>query len=341
MAKTIILSIFVLSVLVVMYTTTDFAYGNHMIPEGPVVLDKDFETFTINAEFGDKTTLFVSGYAPRTAQEAVEITVTAPNGNIVSVDQVAVDSDNRYMTEIKTNSELWTVNGAYVITAHQGPGWLHNFVSTNVQVVDGLIADFKINYQADYGYVTYIQNEPDSNSLIVSINTVVYDVATEIFRGAPRDGTLTIELPREVIDAKIMDTHVDDKFVVLVDGQNTQYEETIASSMRTLTIPFPYGSNEIKIMGTSVDPVGFFTAVPKSKSLTVPKSGVSAVPEFVVPTVPEFEIDEPQDLQTTEATSKIPDWVKDTFKWYVEGAISEDELIGSIQFLIKEGIITI
>jgi len=38
---------------------------------------------------------------------------------------------------------------------------------------------------------------------------------------------------------------------------------------------------------------------------------------------------------------KIPDWVKNTFKWYVEGAISEDELINAIQFLIKEGIIKI
>ena len=39
--------------------------------------------------------------------------------------------------------------------------------------------------------------------------------------------------------------------------------------------------------------------------------------------------------------SKIPDWVKNTFKWYVEGAISEDELISAIQFLIKEGIIKV
>jgi len=38
---------------------------------------------------------------------------------------------------------------------------------------------------------------------------------------------------------------------------------------------------------------------------------------------------------------KIPDWVKNTFKWYVEGAISEDEMISAIQFLIKEGIIKI
>ena len=273
MAKTVILGIFILSVLVVMYATTDLAFGAHMIPEGPVTLDKDSEIFTISAEAVDTTTFLVTGYAPRTAQEAVTITVTAPNGNLVTIDQVAVDSANHYMAEIKTNPELWTVNGAYVISAHQGPGFQSmayatlmedNFVSTNVEVLDGLIADFKINYQAEYGYVTYIQAEPDSNSLIVSIETEIYDVSTEIFQGAPRDGTLTIELPRDVIDAKIMDTNIDDKFVVLVDGENTPYEETIASSVRTLTIPFPYGSNEVKIMGSSVDS----------------EYGISIVPEF-------------------------------------------------------------
>jgi len=42
-----------------------------------------------------------------------------------------------------------------------------------------------------------------------------------------------------------------------------------------------------------------------------------------------------------ESKQKIPDWVKNTFKWYVEGAISEDEMISAIQFLIKEGVIKI
>ncbi len=39
--------------------------------------------------------------------------------------------------------------------------------------------------------------------------------------------------------------------------------------------------------------------------------------------------------------SKLPDWVKNTFKWYVEGAISEQELISALQFLIKEGILIV
>jgi len=38
---------------------------------------------------------------------------------------------------------------------------------------------------------------------------------------------------------------------------------------------------------------------------------------------------------------KIPEWVRNIFIWYGEKAISEDDLIGAIQFLIKEGIIKI
>ena len=40
-----------------------------------------------------------------------------------------------------------------------------------------------------------------------------------------------------------------------------------------------------------------------------------------------------------EKPSKIPDWVKKTMQWYLDGSISEDEMISAIQFLVKEGII--
>ena len=36
---------------------------------------------------------------------------------------------------------------------------------------------------------------------------------------------------------------------------------------------------------------------------------------------------------------KIPDWVRNTMQWYLDGVISEDEMITAIQFLVKEGII--
>lgn len=45
------------------------------------------------------------------------------------------------------------------------------------------------------------------------------------------------------------------------------------------------------------------------------------------------------DDETKEPKSRIPDWIKNTMQWYLDGAISEDEMITAIQFLVKEGII--
>ena len=38
---------------------------------------------------------------------------------------------------------------------------------------------------------------------------------------------------------------------------------------------------------------------------------------------------------------KIPDWVNGVFNWYVQGNISEDELIKSLEFLIDSGILVV
>ena len=232
--------------------TTNSAFGTHMIDGLGSVYNGD--RFTINAESMDESTILITGHAPRTAMEPVDITVTAPNGNLVSVDQLVVDSDFNYMTKIKTSSKLWNANGAYVITAQQGPSMLNNFVSTSVVIVNGLISNFNLNYQIDGGFVSYIESESNSNSLIISIDTEVYDEVSEIFGETKRDGVLTIELPRKVIDAKISGTEIDSQFVVLVDGTNNPYEEVISSSVRTLTISFPYGTEEIKITGSYADP---------------------------------------------------------------------------------------
>ena len=244
----------------VIYATADSVFWINVYGQLPT---EGADEFSIIAEPLDKITILVAGHAPRAALEPILITIKAPNGNLVGFDQLIVDSDFNYITKIKTNAKSWNVNGAYKITAHQGPAEINNFVSTDIEIVDGLIADFKIDYQIDGGFVSYIEVEPNSNSLIISIDTKIYDDTSKVFDGV-EGGVLIIELPRKVIDAKIMDTDIDDKFVVLVDGENTPYEETIASSVRTLTIPFPYGSNEVKIMGSSVDS----------------EYGISIVPEF-------------------------------------------------------------
>ena len=53
---------------------------------------------------------------------------------------------------------------------------------------------------------------------------------------------------------------------------------------------------------------------------------------------PDYTIEEAVGL---ELNTKLPDWVRNIFIWYGEDKISEDELIGALQFLIKEGIIKV
>lgn len=53
---------------------------------------------------------------------------------------------------------------------------------------------------------------------------------------------------------------------------------------------------------------------------------------------PDYTIEETVGL---ESKTKLPDWVRNIFIWYGGDKISEDELIGALQFLIKEGIIKV
>jgi len=51
--------------------------------------------------------------------------------------------------------------------------------------------------------------------------------------------------------------------------------------------------------------------------------------------------EEIEDKIEEETETKIPEWVRNIFIWYGEDKIPEDELIGALKFLIKEGIITL
>ena len=74
--------------------------------------------------------------------------VLAPNGNLVSVDQIT-PSGGSYSTTIKTGGSLWSQDGMYVITATQTPGGsgLKSSTETFPHAADSPNAGL-INYQA-------------------------------------------------------------------------------------------------------------------------------------------------------------------------------------------------
>ena len=89
-------------------------------------------TITADAIEG-ATTIDVSGSTDRNGE--IALTVSAPNGNIVSIDQVT-PSGGSYMTTISVGGALWSQDGMYTISAQQGDAALYK-TSTQVDIQDG------------------------------------------------------------------------------------------------------------------------------------------------------------------------------------------------------------
>ncbi len=99
--------------------------------------------------------------------------------------------------------------------------------------------DFEITYAIAGGVINQIIPDTEAQSLMVQIDSI-------------SNGTLVIKLPREAIDAKFGEE--DDDFFVLIDGWESDFDETRTGVERTLTIEYPEGTEEIEIIGTYVIP---------------------------------------------------------------------------------------
>ena len=90
-------------------------------------------------------------------------------------------------------------------------------------------------------------------------------------------GSLSLNLPRELIDAKKLDGS-DDVYLISEGKQILNFTETRADNVRTLVITYPAGTNDVSIYGTHVVPefpiaitilvVGFVTTMLFSRKIT-------------------------------------------------------------------------
>ena len=87
------------------------------------------------------TTIDVSGTTDRNGD--ITLKVTAPNGNVISVSQIS-PSGGSFMTTIETGGALWSQDGMYTISAHQGAASNYQ-TSADVEIVDGhVIPEFGV-----------------------------------------------------------------------------------------------------------------------------------------------------------------------------------------------------
>jgi hypothetical protein len=100
---------------------------------------------------------------------------------------------------------------------------------------------YTINYQIIGGRINNITEEKDNRTLSLGISSA-------------SNGTLTIELPRNVIDSEKQGANVDGTYAVFVDGQQAPtFDETKKNAhVRVLSVPFDNGTEQIEIVGTEM-----------------------------------------------------------------------------------------
>ena len=117
------------------YTSTSDSSRAMHVTSGVPFPETRFLSLDIEPVLG-ATTIDVRGQTDRTTD--VTIKVTAPNGNIVSIDQITPNPDGSFMTVLHTDSDLWRQDGFYTITAQQGTGSGYTD-SAEVEIVDGAV----------------------------------------------------------------------------------------------------------------------------------------------------------------------------------------------------------
>ena len=206
-------------------------------------------------------------------QTGIAIIVRDSLKNIVSVGQPIISSTGTFTVKIPANGPLWKQAGNYTVIAQYGK---YQNVTTTFQYSGGngqIITSTSMTsntFQINAGGQTYNVPYTIKGGTVKSMDIYADKLTLEITIAATSDGSLTVDLPRTLMDAKVQanltadekmtgvqvnpNTQPDDKFIVIVSGAPVQFTETKDSTTRNLSIPFHAADTKIDIIGTQIVP---------------------------------------------------------------------------------------
>ena len=240
----LIITFFVLSI----NSVSSFA----QVTEPPEPVKPLITVYVDRSSYATEDTIVISGDV-KAIVEGTPLTyqIFDPTKNQVQIGQIDVAQDGKYTTTVQPG-KLWKQNGTYTVKVQYGPP---NVVAetnfefsgtappiTNIFEVDaGSQGTFDVEYTIKGGIVKDMIIDFEGLALVISID-------------ATSDGTITVNIPRDLMDAKTTGGE-DDIFIVLIDGAEvTPNEEKTTTNSRTLTIQFLEEDSDIEIIGTQIVP---------------------------------------------------------------------------------------
>ncbi len=215
---------------------------------------------TDDSHYDEGDTVVISGQLATIIVDTPIILQLWYEGNLLDAAQFDPAQDGSYSHTIIAERPLWRHAGDYLVRVSHGEGNIAEITiiftprqefpetteSFEVRIPNG--GTFDVEYTIIGGTVKDMIFEPDNFTLQVLIE-------------APDEGTISLNLPRESIDADGVN-ELDKKFIILIDGVQFPYEEIeMNSQSRLITINFdekeseePMSTYKIEIIGTFAIP---------------------------------------------------------------------------------------
>ena len=238
----------------------------HNIPPLSVQTDSNY--------YDQGDTIVVTGLVKKPA-ESIPITlrILDANSKLIQIDQFTPASDGSFSKTYVATGPLWKAAGNYTIIAQYGSAQKADAIfsfsggtgSSEIGKVEKKVftinvegvGKFDVEYVIRGGTVKNMEIDPDGLALVITIDAI-------------KNGSITVTLPRDMIDAKqpanlsaddiLVGKTVDpkdledDEFFVLIGGEETNFKETKSKTARTLSIGFAAGDTQIDIIGTQIVP---------------------------------------------------------------------------------------
>jgi len=230
-----------------------------LILVGTGAVSQAFAAFTITIEtdkdvYDHSSVITVTGQTePVDPNSEVSIQVWAPNGNLVDIAQVSVNSDGNFSAMFNTTS--WGSDGTYMIKAKYG---ILADTTTSVELTNAIevsetgtaVTGTAVTGTAVTGTAGESLHKlmPGQIEYDITCNAIpaffanANDDSIVIYLDPTDDGILTIALHEELIKP-----FEDGTFVVIVDNQVMQDFTQVGN---TLTIPCVAGTEKIEIHGS-------------------------------------------------------------------------------------------
>ncbi len=219
-----------------------------MLAQQAARMDIPVTVWTDSPIYDHNSMIMVSGHVANVKSGIpVTLMVTSPSNNVVTIQQLDVNSDGSFETTLNTAGNLWKYDGTYVIRVQYGNQEVNNKVL--VELTGGIttrpttptapsvtcgsselaVGGTCVPYTISGATVTGSDVNTGENSMIVRIN-------------AMNDGTLTLNPSTQTLRGI---------FMVLVDGEEW---DDVSIDGQKVTVEFPAGTEEIRVIGTFVIP---------------------------------------------------------------------------------------